>query len=67
MNFLMVQFKNIAFGEANEKDLIESSKIAGCYDFIVKKRMALIAKSQETTVNIHRVNQNFNAELLWRS
>ena len=30
--------ENIAFGEANEKDLIESSKIAGCYDFIVKKK-----------------------------
>ena len=30
--------ENIAFGDANEKELIESSKIAGCYDFIVKKR-----------------------------
>ena len=48
--------ENIAFGDANEKELIESSKIAGCYDFIVKKKMVLIVKFLMRMVITHPVN-----------
>ena len=48
--------ENISFGQANEKALIECSKIAGCYDFIVKKKMVLTVKFQKKIMNIRLVN-----------
>ena len=39
--------ENISFGQANEKALIECSKIAGCYDFIVKKKDGFNSKISE--------------------
>ncbi len=39
--------ENISFGEADEKALIESSKIAACYDFIVKKKDGFNSKISE--------------------
>ena len=39
--------ENIAFGEPNEEKLIECSKIAGCYDFVVKKKDGFNSKISE--------------------
>ena len=44
--------ENISFGQADEKALIECSKIAACYDFIVKKKMVLTVKFQKKIMNI---------------